>query len=176
MVPIAESGAGDGEKDDHARGFVRGGLSEVGLTRTESATLVELVLKEITDCLERGETVKLSSFGSFVVRKKGQRIGRNPRPARKYRSRRAGSWCSSPPLSSSSGSIPDRMLARHLNDRFQKKKIKYLDRVVIMATSNCEPVGIIWEYDRGELIVDGIVHVLNESRVGWRDRDGHLNG
>jgi integration host factor subunit alpha len=36
-------------------------------------------LKEITDCLERGETVKLSSFGSFVVRKKGQRIGRNPK-------------------------------------------------------------------------------------------------
>ena len=42
-------------------------------------SLVELVLKEITDCLERGETVKLSSFGSFVVRKKGQRIGRNPK-------------------------------------------------------------------------------------------------
>ena len=40
---------------------------------------MELVLKEITDCLERGETVKLSSFGSFVVRKKGQRIGRNPK-------------------------------------------------------------------------------------------------
>jgi len=37
------------------------------------------VLKEITDCLERGETVKLSSFGSFVVRKKGQRVGRNPK-------------------------------------------------------------------------------------------------
>ena len=51
---------------------------KVGLSRTESATLVEQVLKEITDCLERGETVKLSSFGSFVVRKKGQRIGRNP--------------------------------------------------------------------------------------------------
>ena len=51
----------------------------VGLSRTESAALVELVLKEITDCLERGETVKLSSFGSFVVRKKGQRIGRNPK-------------------------------------------------------------------------------------------------
>ena len=50
---------------------------KVGLSRTESASLVELVLKEITDCLERGETVKLSSFGSFVVRKKGQRIGRN---------------------------------------------------------------------------------------------------
>ena len=37
------------------------------------------MLKEITDCLERGETVKLSSFGLFVVRKKGQRMGRNPR-------------------------------------------------------------------------------------------------
>jgi integration host factor subunit alpha len=37
------------------------------------------VLKEITDCLERGETVKLSSFGTFVVRKKGQRICRNPK-------------------------------------------------------------------------------------------------
>jgi integration host factor subunit alpha len=52
---------------------------KVGLSRIESATFVELVLKEIADCLERGETVKLSSFGSFVVRKKGQRIGRNPK-------------------------------------------------------------------------------------------------
>jgi integration host factor subunit alpha len=51
----------------------------VGLSRMESAALVELVLKEITDCLERGETVKLSSFGSLVVRKKRQRIGRNPK-------------------------------------------------------------------------------------------------
>src|SRR5258708_27383390 len=52
---------------------------KTGLSRTESAALVELVLNEITDCLERGENVKLSSFGSFVVRKKGQRIGRNPK-------------------------------------------------------------------------------------------------
>jgi integration host factor subunit alpha len=52
---------------------------KVGLSRIESARLVELVLKEIADSLERGETVKLSSFGSFVVRKKGQRIGRNPK-------------------------------------------------------------------------------------------------
>ena len=52
---------------------------QVGLSRTECATLVELVLKKITDCLERGEPVKLSSFGSFVVRKKGQRMGRNPK-------------------------------------------------------------------------------------------------
>src|SRR5258708_22865941 len=52
---------------------------KTGLSRAESASLVELVLQEITGCLERGETVKLSSFGSFVVRKKGQRIGRNPK-------------------------------------------------------------------------------------------------
>lgn len=52
---------------------------QVGLSRTESAALVELVLKEIADCLARGETVKLSSFGSFVVRDKGERIGRNPK-------------------------------------------------------------------------------------------------
>lgn len=52
---------------------------KVGLSRNEAAALVELVLKEITDCLERGETVKISSFGSFMVRKKDQRIGRNPK-------------------------------------------------------------------------------------------------
>jgi integration host factor subunit alpha len=51
----------------------------VGLSRSESARLVELVLKEITDCLERGETVKLSSFGSFIVRSKRERMGRNPK-------------------------------------------------------------------------------------------------
>ncbi len=51
----------------------------VGLSRTESSGLVEMVLSEISDCLERGETVKLSSFGSFVVRKKGERVGRNPK-------------------------------------------------------------------------------------------------
>lgn len=52
---------------------------KVGLSRTESAQLVEQVLAEITGCLEKGETVKLSSFGSFLVRSKGQRVGRNPK-------------------------------------------------------------------------------------------------
>jgi integration host factor subunit alpha len=52
---------------------------KVGLSRTESAELVECVLKEITDCIEQGETVKLSSFGSFIVRSKGERVGRNPK-------------------------------------------------------------------------------------------------
>ncbi len=52
---------------------------KVGLSRTESADLVEMVLDEISDCLVRGEAVKLSSFGSFLVRSKGERIGRNPK-------------------------------------------------------------------------------------------------
>ena len=66
------------------RTVTRADLSEavyqrVGLSRTESAGLVEAVLGEICDCLASGETVKLSSFGSFIVRDKGQRIGRNPK-------------------------------------------------------------------------------------------------
>ncbi len=52
---------------------------EVGLSRTESASMVEAVLEEIAATLERGETVKLSSFGSFSVRQKGSRMGRNPK-------------------------------------------------------------------------------------------------
>ncbi|MGH2342076.1 integration host factor subunit alpha [Segnochrobactraceae bacterium EtOH-i3] len=52
---------------------------KVGLSRTESAELVEMVLQEISDSLTRGESVKLSSFGSFVVRSKGERVGRNPK-------------------------------------------------------------------------------------------------
>lgn len=52
---------------------------EVGLSRNESADLVESVLDEMSDSLIRGEMVKLSSFGSFQVRQKGQRMGRNPK-------------------------------------------------------------------------------------------------
>lgn len=52
---------------------------EVGLSRNESAALVEVVLEEIAQALTRGESVKVSSFGSFSVREKGQRIGRNPK-------------------------------------------------------------------------------------------------
>lgn len=52
---------------------------EVGLSRNDSATLVETVLGEIVDALTRGETVKISSFGSFSVRQKGKRVGRNPK-------------------------------------------------------------------------------------------------
>ena len=54
-------------------------FQEVGLSRNESADLVEFVLGEISGALARGEAVKISSFGSFAVRDKGQRIGRNPK-------------------------------------------------------------------------------------------------
>jgi integration host factor subunit alpha len=74
----------DGSKRTWKNAVTRADLCEavykkVALSRSESATLVELVLKEITDCLEIGETVKLSSFGSFVVRSRGPRRGRNPK-------------------------------------------------------------------------------------------------
>ena len=52
---------------------------EVGLSRNESADLVEAVLEEISESLIKGENVKISSFGSFTVREKGERIGRNPK-------------------------------------------------------------------------------------------------
>ncbi|MDP7652499.1 MAG: integration host factor subunit alpha [Rhodospirillales bacterium] len=52
---------------------------EVGLSRNESAELLESVLGQISEALAREETVKISSFGSFTVRRKGQRVGRNPK-------------------------------------------------------------------------------------------------
>ncbi|MFC4351620.1 integration host factor subunit alpha [Fodinicurvata halophila] len=52
---------------------------EVGLSRNESMDLVEMVLQEMSDTLVKGEMVKISSFGTFSVRQKGQRIGRNPK-------------------------------------------------------------------------------------------------
>ena len=52
---------------------------EVGLSRNESAELVDSVLEEVSGALTRGESVKISSFGSFAVRQKGERIGRNPK-------------------------------------------------------------------------------------------------
>lgn len=64
--------------------LTRADLSEivyntVGLSRSESAQIVESVLDEISDALVRGDDVKLSSFGSFLVRHKNGRIGRNPK-------------------------------------------------------------------------------------------------
>lgn len=52
---------------------------QVGLSRNESSDLVELVLEEISKSLIEDKNVKISSFGSFSIREKGERIGRNPK-------------------------------------------------------------------------------------------------
>jgi len=52
---------------------------QVGLSRTESADLVKSILDRLTDALVDGQSVKLSSFGTFMVRSKGGRVGRNPK-------------------------------------------------------------------------------------------------
>lgn len=51
----------------------------VGLSRAESADLVEALLGHMCDALSEGENVKISGFGSFILRDKGERIGRNPK-------------------------------------------------------------------------------------------------
>lgn len=54
-------------------------VSEVGLSRQDSAEFVDTILNKVSDALVRGESVKLSSFGAFHVRDKKQRMGRNPK-------------------------------------------------------------------------------------------------
>jgi len=51
----------------------------LGLSRAESAQFVERVLHHMCHALAQGENVKISGFGSFILRDKGQRIGRNPK-------------------------------------------------------------------------------------------------
>ena len=67
-----------------AKTLTRADLTEsvyrnIGLSRNESSDLVESVLEEICTCLEVGEEVKLSSFGTFSVQSKNERLGRNPK-------------------------------------------------------------------------------------------------
>ncbi|MBS9716355.1 integration host factor subunit alpha [Pseudohalocynthiibacter aestuariivivens] len=52
---------------------------EVGLSRNDSAQLVESVLSHMSDALVAGQSVKISSFGTFSIRDKAARIGRNPK-------------------------------------------------------------------------------------------------
>lgn len=53
--------------------------TQVGLSRNESAALLETVLDRMAATLESGESVKISGFGTFSVRQKGRRVGRNPK-------------------------------------------------------------------------------------------------
>jgi integration host factor subunit alpha len=52
---------------------------EIGLSRAESANIVERILHHLCASLSDGENVKISGFGSFILRDKGERIGRNPK-------------------------------------------------------------------------------------------------
>ncbi len=52
---------------------------KVGLSRAESLDLVEAILNHMSDALAGGENVKVSGFGTFLLRDKAQRIGRNPK-------------------------------------------------------------------------------------------------
>jgi integration host factor subunit alpha len=81
---LAASAPTDSSSSSASRTVTRVDLAEavyqqVGLSRKESAALVEMVLGELANSLVEGDAVKLSSFGSFVVRHKGERIGRNPK-------------------------------------------------------------------------------------------------
>jgi integration host factor subunit alpha len=53
--------------------------AQVGLSRNESAELLEDVLERVSAALESGRAVKISAFGTFTVRQKGLRVGRNPK-------------------------------------------------------------------------------------------------
>lgn len=69
------TGAGTLTRADLAESVHR----QIGLSRAESAGMVEQILDQMTSALERGENVKISGFGSFVLRDKGKRVGRNPK-------------------------------------------------------------------------------------------------
>jgi integration host factor subunit alpha len=85
-----------------SRSVTRSGLAAAvygcgRVSREEARTLVEVMLKEIADALGRGENVKLASFGSFIVRSKGERVGRNPRTGVEARPSRRGACSLSGP-------------------------------------------------------------------------------
>ena len=52
---------------------------EIGLSRAESASIVERILHHMCSSLSDGQNVKISGFGSFILRDKGERVGRNPK-------------------------------------------------------------------------------------------------
>ena len=98
MATIIREAGNNGRANGHPRRSRRGCLPRNRLSRKESADLVESVLGLIADALARGEPVKISSFGSFSARTKGQRIGRNPKTGEEVPILRATSWYSARPM------------------------------------------------------------------------------
>ncbi len=58
--------------------FVEAVYSKIGLSRRDSAEVIELLFESVKETLARGEAVKISGFGNFIVREKKARTGRNP--------------------------------------------------------------------------------------------------
>jgi integration host factor subunit alpha len=80
MLVISKKGRGKMSERTITRADLADTIYEqVGLSRNESADLVETIINEISDALVDGESVKISSFGSWSIREKGERIGRNPK-------------------------------------------------------------------------------------------------
>ena len=83
---MADAGVARGGRDNEMHGgtLTRADLSDVvhhklGLSRAESASMVERLLHHMCAALADGQNVKISGFGSFILRDKGERIGRNPK-------------------------------------------------------------------------------------------------
>ena len=102
---------------------------EVGLSRNESSDLVESVLDEISDALSRGEMVKISSFGSFSVRKKRERVGRNPKTGEEV------------PISSRQVLVfrPSHVLRSRVNSKLSKSPAKAVKGKTPTAVSRVSP-------------------------------------
>ena len=81
---MADAGVARSNNGLHSGTLTRADLSDIvhnrlGLSRTESAGLVERVLYHMCHALADGKNVKISGFGSFILRDKGERVGRNPK-------------------------------------------------------------------------------------------------
>ena len=83
-LTMADAGIARSQDSLHSGTLTRADLSDIvhrklGLSRAESANLVERLLHHMCNALAEGQNVKISGFGSFILRDKGQRIGRNPK-------------------------------------------------------------------------------------------------
>ena len=81
---MADAGLARSTGGLHSGTLTRADLSDIvhrklGLSRAESASMVERVLFHMCHALSEGQNVKISGFGSFILRDKGERVGRNPK-------------------------------------------------------------------------------------------------
>ncbi|MDR0965822.1 MAG: integration host factor subunit alpha [Myxococcales bacterium] len=92
---------------------------QVGLSKKESCEVVELVFDELKACLERGDKIKISGFGNFVVREKSARVGRNPKTGGplEIAARRVLSFRASQVLKAAlNGPLPEQQLSKEWAD------------------------------------------------------------